>query len=179
MATTGTVLTFEQFERLPERPGKDELLRGELIELPPADRFHYRIAMRVFKIVEAALMSAHAFGHALNLGEVCLEMGYRLAHDSWVVPDVSVMHAGQVEEKYVMSAPTIAVEVVSPGNTPKAIKIKTELYFEFGALEVWHVYPKTGKVAVYTSVTSVTEHHDTLTTPLIPGFTMSIAEILA
>jgi len=35
MGATTTRLTFEEFERLPEQPGKRELLKGELIEVPP------------------------------------------------------------------------------------------------------------------------------------------------
>ena len=51
MAMIGTVakrLTFEEFELLPDRPGKTELLRGELIELPPAKLKHNEIAERLF-----------------------------------------------------------------------------------------------------------------------------------
>ena len=41
--TVGTsLMTFEEFERLPEpeQPGKCELLEGELIQLPPAKKKH-------------------------------------------------------------------------------------------------------------------------------------------
>jgi Uma2 family endonuclease len=147
MATTGMMLTFEQFERLPDRQGKDELLRGELIELPPPEFIHDQIVKRLFKALDAAVDAAHSCGEALNLGEAYPEMGYRLGTHSWLRPDTSVTHAGQPVEKYIMGSPAIAVEVVSPGNRSKAIKIKTELYFEFGAREVWHVYPRTRKIA--------------------------------
>lgn len=35
-------------------------------------------------------------------------------------------------------APEICVEILSPGNTPAEIQEKTALYFDAGALEVWH-----------------------------------------
>ena len=35
MGTVKTLLTFEAFEQLPDQPGKQELVRGELIEMPP------------------------------------------------------------------------------------------------------------------------------------------------
>ena len=38
MGTTTSLMTFEDFERLPEEPGKRELLKGELIELQPAKK---------------------------------------------------------------------------------------------------------------------------------------------
>jgi Uma2 family endonuclease len=40
MAGIRTLLTFEEFEQLPDRPGKDELLRGELIQMPPGKLRH-------------------------------------------------------------------------------------------------------------------------------------------
>jgi hypothetical protein len=35
MGAVGTLLTFEQFEQLPDKDGRRELLEGELIEVPP------------------------------------------------------------------------------------------------------------------------------------------------
>jgi Uma2 family endonuclease len=50
-----TLLTFEQFEQLPDQPGKRELLRGELIELPPAKLKHNRTAHRFYEVLKPAL----------------------------------------------------------------------------------------------------------------------------
>ena len=46
--STGTLLTFAQFEALPEKPGKQELLHGGVIETPPARTDHQQIAKRIF-----------------------------------------------------------------------------------------------------------------------------------
>ena len=178
--TTQTMLTFEEFERLPDRPGKQELLRGELIDLPPAELRHNRIAHRIYQELNAALNQAHARGEALDLGEAYHEMGYQLAGDSWVQPDVSVTHARQGEGKYFTGAPAIAIEVVSPSNSAEAMDTKADLYFQFGAREVWRVYPKTRRVVVHVkSKAEVVTQHDSLSTPLIPGFAMPIDAVLA
>src|ERR1019366_2578743 len=50
MGTT-TLLSFEEFERLPDEPGKLELLDGELIQLPPAKRKHVDIAHRIYDLL--------------------------------------------------------------------------------------------------------------------------------
>ena len=55
MGTTRTILTFEEFENLPSQPGKCELLRGELLELPAAKLRHNRLSHRIYKRLEAAL----------------------------------------------------------------------------------------------------------------------------
>src|ERR1700686_5267362 len=96
MGTVRTLLTFEEFEKLPSRPGKQELLRGELIEMPPAKRKHNKRAERLFLLLHTALAEMHTRGAALQLGEACFEMGYKLGKRSWLIPDVSITHAGQV-----------------------------------------------------------------------------------
>ena len=178
VATKTRLLTFEEFERLPDRAGKDELLEGELIELPPADFKHNRIALRIYRLLDTAVEAANARGEAAALGEVYIEMGYKLGQN-YVQPDVSVTHAGQAVEMYLMSAPAIAIEVVSPGNTARVLGIKTELYFRFGALEVWRLYPKTRHVArqVAGSPHTTTER-EAVRTPLLPDFELKIQEIL-
>jgi len=175
---TKTLLTFEEFERLPDRPGKRELLKGELIELPPPEINHDRIARRVYKSLDAALDTAHEHGEAMQLSEVCISSGYRLS-DGWVVPDVSVAHAGQPETKYLEGAPAIAIEVVSPGKSAENLDTKTSLHFEFGAIEVWRIYPKTRHIDVHVpGAVRVFGIHDAVTTPLLPGFAMPVKEIL-
>ncbi len=67
MGTTA-LLTFEEFERLPEYPGKQELLEGDLIELPPADLVQHTVSEGIF------LDKAHP------------EMSYKLSNASYVIP---------------------------------------------------------------------------------------------
>jgi Uma2 family endonuclease len=118
------MLTFEEFEQLPDQPGKQELIRGELIEMPPADYQHHVIAHRIYDLLQAALEQAHARGEAAELGRVFHEMGYLLSGVHWLQPDVSVTHAGQRVEKYLTGAPAIAIEVILPANTVKRIARK-------------------------------------------------------
>lgn len=179
MATTTTLLTFEEFEQLPDKPGKRELLKGELIELPPAEFRHNNISHRIFRRLDAALMGAHARGEASDLGEVYIEMGYKLASNAYVQPDVSVTHAGQAVEKYLGGAPAIAIEVVSPSNTAEALDSKTELYFQFGAREVWRLYPKTRHVVVHIAGSpQALTVRDSVRTPLLPGFELNVQDVL-
>jgi Uma2 family endonuclease len=177
MATATRLLTFEEFEQMPETPGKEELLEGELVELPSGDLRHDRIARRIFKELDAALAEAHKNGQAAELGEVCIEFGYKLASQNWVQPDVSVTNVNQVESKYLEGAPAIAVEVISPSNTVEEVELKIKLYFEHGAREVWRVHPKTQHVIVQVA-DQLRIVRDTLTTPLLPGLSMTVAEIL-
>src|ERR1700722_1132131 len=173
MGTVKTLLTFEKFEQLPDQPGKQELVRGELIEVPPADYKHNDIADRICDGLKVALERAHARGEAGELGRVFHEMGYLLPGAGWLQPDVSVTHAQQRVEKYLVGAPAIAIEVISPSNTAEPIDVKAELYFQFGAREVWRFFPKTKHVMIRVpgSVRMLAED-SVLTTPLLPGLAL-------
>jgi len=153
---TTSRMSFEEFERLPDQPGKRELLEGEFIELPPARLCHNRTRHRIDDLVKQALAAAHARGEAAELGEVYMEMGYKLANGSYVQPDVSVTKAGQAEGEYFAGAPAIAVEVVSPANTAQEMETEVDLYFRNGAREVWRVYENTRRAAVHLQGTSRT-----------------------
>jgi Uma2 family endonuclease len=181
MGAIKTSLSFDEFERLPDRPGKQELLQGELIELPPPESSHSRISLKIFKRLDEALESAHARGDAADLGDAFHETGYQLSRDVYVIPDVSVNHAAQEEGKYFQGSPAIAIEVISPSNSAEDLLRKTKVYFQFGAREVWQFYPNLRAVLVYTSPAQVSEvgEDDSLSTPLLPGFSLPIRDLLS
>jgi Uma2 family endonuclease len=178
MGTVKTLLTFEEFEQLPDQPGKQELVRGELIEMPPADLKHNRISHRIYDRLKTAIEQAHARGEARDLGEAFHEMGYLLPGECWLQPDVSVTHAAQSEAKYLVNAPAIAIEVISPGNTAKRIDAKAEVYFQFGAREVWRFFPKKKQVTIQVpGNTRVIAEDSAITTPLLPGLALAVKEL--
>jgi Uma2 family endonuclease len=68
---TATLLTNAEFELLPEYDGKQELIEGELIELPPARNSHSRISFRLTMLLRQ------------QLGERArIETGYQLTTNS-------------------------------------------------------------------------------------------------
>src|SRR5271154_2745176 len=131
MGAVKTLFTFEEFERMEFRPGKQELIHGELIELPPPEIKHQRISRRIFKPLDAAMEEAQARGEVIHLGETCYEVGCKFPDDTYLIPDVSVTHAKQAEDKYLQGAPAIVVEILSPSNTAKLMDAKMKIYFEF------------------------------------------------
>jgi Uma2 family endonuclease len=180
MGAVKTLFTFEEFERMEEKPGRQELIHGELIELPPPEIKHQRISRRIFKPLDAAVEQAQARNEAIHLGETCYETGYKFPDNTCLTPDVSVTHASQAEGKYLEGAPAIAIEILSPGNTPKQMDAKMKIYLEFGALEVWRVNQKERTFTICTPDSSrVIGEGGFVTTPLIPGLSLSVAAVLA
>src|SRR5579871_6642198 len=78
-----TMLTVEEFSRLPDEPGKQELSNGELIIVPPADLIHNETCRRLmYALVE--------YLNRTGRGVVYLEAGSRLGPETVRQPDVSV-----------------------------------------------------------------------------------------
>lgn len=173
MGAVRTLLTMDEFLALPELPaGKRELLRGELIDLPPAKSRHDRIAHRLFRRLESARDSGPR-------GELYMEVGYQLSPRHWLQPDVSLTHPDQLEDEYFQGAPLLAVEIVSRGNTAEQIELKIEDYFAFGAAEVWVLYPESRHLWVYAAEISAQRHSGTFISHLFNGERIDLDEIFA
>lgn len=134
-----TLLSEEEFLALPDDAGKQELLDGELIELPPAKHSHSELARRMAMLLATVL----------DWSRVWIEAGYRLGRGRWLTPDVSVAWPDQrVENDWKQGAPMIAIEIVSRGNTGAELERKRLLYLADGAAEVWFIYPETHSMLV-------------------------------
>jgi Uma2 family endonuclease len=136
-------LTAEEFLNLPDTPGKQELLDGELISLPPAKNSHSIIA-RAFQDLLTALDKAR----------VWFFEGYQLRR-GWLIPDVSVTWPDQPVSEWFQGSPMIAIEIVSRGNTAAEIDRNVSAYLQEGAAEVWVVYPATHSMTVFCKDTTL------------------------
>ncbi|MEO8662079.1 MAG: Uma2 family endonuclease [Bryobacteraceae bacterium] len=165
--SAATLLTFAQFEALPEKPGKQELLHGRVIETPPAIYLHQNIVSRLHRLLDRLLEPERAW----------IDTGYRIG-DGWMVPDVSVSWPEQQLEdgRYLLHAPMVAVEVVSPSNSAEDIQEKIEAYLSGGAGEVWIIYPSARLMLVHTK-TEVRRFVGNYETRLVPGFALSLADL--
>jgi Uma2 family endonuclease len=85
----------------------------------------------------------------------------------------------------VKGAPDLVVEVLSPETRWTDAVTKRHLYEKYGISEYWMVDPELEKVEVYRLATGryrrevelSAEREDVLTSPLFPGFEITIAEI--
>ncbi len=177
MSTT-TKLTFEEFQKLPEREGAIyELDEGELLMEPsPALRHNLmrqRIAMKLIQFIESN-----------HLGVVAEEMDFRLAPDTVRNPDVAFVTAEHLKKidldrSPVEGAPVLAVEVISPSNTAEDMAKKTQQYLRAGSQLVWIVYPKLRLVEAYSHeiVRQLHEPEVLKDDRLLPGFSLSMRYI--
>jgi Uma2 family endonuclease len=78
-------------------------------------------------------------------------------------------------------APDLAVEVLSEGNTKPEMARKVREYFDSGTQLVWLIDPRKRTVRVFSSPdrsTLVREHQTLDGGELLPGFAVSVADLL-
>lgn len=137
MATTHTrLMTFAEFEQLPESRGKrHELRHGELCTVSPPKHGHYLVQRRLRRLLETA---------AADAGEVEIEMSFRsLPEHEYRIADVAYVSAERWRHipanGDMQSAPELVIEVLSPSNTVAEILDKRALCLENGSREFWVV----------------------------------------
>ncbi|MGH2353054.1 MAG: Uma2 family endonuclease [Chloroflexota bacterium] len=181
-ATTKTLLTADEFYALPSSEGKQELVRGEVIEMAPPGGGHGYVQLGL-----GVRMRLHA-DHTKQ-GFVVTEVGFRLATGPDLVraPDVAFVAAarfpeGRLPETYIDGAPDIAVEVVSPSDTFAEVEEKVQEYLDAGARLVWVAQSRAKAVRVYTpDGTSRTLRGDDVLSgdEVMPGFEVRVAELFS
>ncbi len=133
------LLSENEFLNLPESICKQELLEGELDELPPANHWQSELARRIFWFLDGAAPRKSIWTGAY----------YRLCSRKRLAPDVSVSWPDQgIEDDSQQGAPMLAIEIASRGNTAEELERKRVLYLEHGAAEVWIIYPNTHTMLV-------------------------------
>ena len=180
MVTTTTLLTFAEFEQMPDEPAKLELLEGELIRMPPSKKKHMHTAERLYQALLRAVEGLRGLRPNLTLGEVHIEMGYLMGTDpgTWLVPDVSITHTGQNGGDYYEGASLIAVEVASELQSAPYLEAKAQTYLSRGGQEVWLIYPKTQHVWICRAGSSTIERQEyAIRSELLPGVELRFEEI--
>lgn len=158
-----------------------ELIDGTLVEKPMG-----------WKESELAVIIARLLGNfvsAHRLGKVFGPDGMmRLQPQQIRIPDVAFISnkrfAGRLLEPSAFwnFGCDLAVEVISPSNTPREMERKLTDYFTAGVCIVWFVYLSTREVVVYTAPnSSVAVKGDQLldTGELLPGFSVPVADLFA
>jgi Uma2 family endonuclease len=178
MATT-TLMSFAEFERLDGGPDHLELLKGELVRMPPPIRPHMEICRRLFRVLDNFVEGRRAQA-ASGLGTVYFEMSYRMAGEapSWLRPDISLSHPAQSGDRYFEGSPLIAFEVVSDHDKAKDLNTKVSEYLRNGSAEVWLIYPADRNALVFSRDGAIRTESAAIRTDLLPGLDIPFDSIL-
>jgi len=159
-----------------------ELIDGVLVEKAMGFRSTV-LARRLVFLLEL-------FVYARNLGLLTLPDGMlRLSASRVRAPDIAFISWDRIPGRRIPDQPVpdlvpdLAVEVLSPSNTPAEMRLKRQDYFQAGCRLVWEIDPDARTAAVYTQVDPPDAEltaADTLDgDPVLPGFTLPLADLFA
>lgn len=173
--------TSEDLFNLADDGVKHELQAGLLVSEPLPGTRHGHVALHL-----GALLDAHVRRHRLGVA-LGNDSGFILSRSPDTVrgPDVSFVSRSRFDDlrdttKAFPGAPDLAVEVLSPTNTPASIHAKVADYLAAGTRRVWVVDPEMETVVVYRSLLSPNrlETDDILDgEDVVPGFRVCVREI--
>jgi Uma2 family endonuclease len=182
IVTDKKLLTAEEFFLLP-RPSngfEQELVRGEVITMPPPGGLHgvscLKVGRRIGNFVEDN-----------DLGTVtCNDAGFITERDPDSVrgPDISFWAKARlrvVPVGYFEIAPDMLVEVLSPSNTSRQIFAKLKEYFARGVQLVWVLAPEDRTLTIYRNADEGRVLHETATVTgedVLPGFSCRVSHLL-
>ena len=137
---------YRRFQDLPENKQRIlELIDGEIVEKVPSF-IPSRIAMRIGRFMDT-------FVDEGDLGYVtAADGGYIMSDDDTFNPDVGYISKLRLPEMPAREAPVLpdlAVEVKSPTDAKREMRIKAEKYIAYGTRMVWLVFPDEQEVEVY------------------------------
>jgi Uma2 family endonuclease len=156
-----------------------ELIQGEIRLMSPAGSEHGWVVMNVAGPM-MVFVKEEKLGYTFGA-----ETGFVIERDPDTVraPDVAFVSAERISDRppaqFFPGAPDLAVEVLSPSDTASEVQEKAEAWLASGCKEVWLVDPrrKTATKLTPAEDSIVQQTVETLTTKLLPGFTLAVAEL--
>ena len=181
MTTKARKITVDEFWAMADTGHRYELVDGELVEMDGAPK-HGRMTGHIFSLIDSHVVSE-------NLPvDVGVTTGFQMDPHTLRFPDVHVTTWERMAEYdedaggWPRFAPDVAIEVVSPSNTPAELARKSREYFANGTRTVWIADPGQRTVSIRRpgQPEQVFGPGDVLTgEPEIPGFSCAVADIFA
>ncbi|MCC7492882.1 MAG: Uma2 family endonuclease [Fimbriimonadaceae bacterium] len=159
--------------------GRCELIAGEVVTMAPAGARHAALCSSLNYALQA-WCRAGGGGRVLESSG-----GFLLSTEPDTVraPDVAWLSPRRAAEAstvgYPVGAPDLVVEVVSPSDSAPAVFDKASMWLAHGAQVVWVVWPAQQTVWNWSRDAGrvVLRNDATLTSPLLPGFALPLAEL--
>lgn len=180
---TSTKLTYDDYVKLPDDGKRYEIIDGELYVNPAPVPTHQFI---IANIITAFRGYARAHGGRAAGAPIDVLLG----EGRIVQPDVVFIkndRASIIGPKNIQGPPHIVVEVLSDGTRRYDEVKKRKLYESSGVDEYWVVDPEVELVKIYRASGGVyanaaeisADDGGIITSPLLPGFSLPIAEVFA
>ena len=159
-----------------------ELINGKIYEMMPAPSpYHQEIAGDLYDPIKQFLRDKPC---KVYFAPFDVYLPGNSTNNTVLQPDICVIcDLTKITKKGCVGAPDIVVEILSPGNSVKEMKIKYNAYEEAGVKEYWVVIPTNLLFMVYKLVNGKFEQEpvktvgDIITSSVLPGFTLDLTEL--
>jgi len=170
--------TYEEYLAFPEDGKRHELIAGDHYVTPAPLTKHQRIVATLHRLIGPVV-------HERSLGTVlCSPVDV-------VQPDflfISTARSSIITEQNIQGAPDLVVEILSDSTRKTDEGIKHTLYERAQVQEYWIIDPHAETVKIFqlregryksTQELTTTPDRTTITTPLLPGLSLSLHEIFS
>ena len=177
--------TSTDLESMPDDGKRYEIIDGELYVSKQPSRHHQHTCLRIATELDS-------WSRRSGAGHVNLAPGLIFAEDDDVAPDVVWLSNERLAvtlavDGKLRAAPELVIEVLSPGraNQKREREAKLKLYSRRGVSEYWIIDWLRRQIEVYRrhdlglQLFTTLKAEDTLETPLLPGFSCSLATLFA
>ncbi len=179
--------TIRDLDALPDDGGwkRYEIIDGELYVTRAPHLRHQGVSGNIY--FKLAQWSQHT-----QLGQPFLAPGVIFTLTDAVIPDLiwvseERLKVGIDDAGHLTVAPELAVEILSPGatNVQRDKEIKLKLYSRHGVQEYWIADWQLATLEIYRRADQQLQHTctllsgDTLTSPLLPEFSVPVAQLFA
>jgi Uma2 family endonuclease len=163
------------------RPGRCELIDGEIIDVAPAGFEHGRAMVAI-----GSLLAQHVKANQVPGAVLAGDPGFILDERNVRAPDVAYLDADRCARAptsgFMRFVPNLAVEIVSPTDSHSAVVAKARLWLQCGVSLVWVVDPPSRTVDVYVRGAPIIcrEATDRIDGgDVLPGFSCQVSEFFA
>jgi Uma2 family endonuclease len=173
-------LTYEDYVLIPEDGQRHEILDGEHYVTPAPFIRHQLISGNLHSHLDP-FVRRHRLGVVLYAPVDVILSPHDIAQPDLLF--ISNERKGILTEPNVQGAPDLVIEILSKKTRRRDERLKLERYDRFGVLEYWIVDPERQGAKVYRRddgrlhLVAELSAADVLTTPLLPGLEIPLAEI--
>jgi Uma2 family endonuclease len=182
MKTAQPTLTYPELRLMPDDGKRYELVEGEVFVSPSPSERHQRTLARLF-------LSLGGYVERKKLGRVYFApFDVVFSEKTALQPDllfVSSARLGIIGPEYIIGAPDLVVEILSPHRTSYDRVTKLEQYALYRVGEYWIIDLMAETIEVYMLTGKRYELRATLgldqsvTTPLLPGWQLAVRDLFA
>ena len=183
MTTAKKLLTADDLLATPDDGMRRELIRGELVEMPPASDDHGFVGDELTWQI-GTFIRLHRLGRG-RLAETGFQLQIEGDGETVLAPDYAFVSYERMANRpqphgYAQAIPDLVVEVFSPSDRQPPMDRKVRLWLDAGVRLVLVVYPVLQEIHAHHDDGNVQVFgiDDMLTCePVLPGFSCPVADI--